>query len=136
MRARSILLRLLLSLALVVNGLSAVHAGVFMAVDGVAHAAMAAHDAGSRDAEPPCHDAMTAVQDDAARGDEATPSPAAASDDCCPVGCLCNCVSSAPTLVQVHALAPTPLLDSGPVSALRVPHASPALPDLIRPPIG
>ena len=132
MRLRAILLRLLLCLALVANGTSAVYASARMAFDG----GMSTTAIG-REAEPPCHD-MAAMQDGVMVADTGTHAPPAGShDDCCPPGaCLCSCVSHAPSILTVHAVALTTGPAASPVSALLSSHASPALLHLIRPPIG
>jgi hypothetical protein len=146
MRLRAILLRLLLCIALVANGTSAVYASTMMAFD----AGMAATAAAEKDAEPPCpempamtHGAMAADHDMPAMTHAATaanhdaPAPPASHSDCCPPGaCLCSCVSHAPTIPAFGAFAISVRPSAAPVAALRVSFASPALPHLIRPPIG
>lgn len=131
MRLRAILVRLLLCLALVANGTSAVYASARMAFDsGKSSTAM------EQEAEPPCHD-VADMQDGVMIADTGSQAPADSHDDCCPPGaCLCSCVSHAPTILTVHAIALTTRSAASPVSALRSSHASPALPHLIRPPIG
>jgi len=132
MRFRSILLRLLLCIALVANGTSAVYASTMMAVG----AGMAATTAVEQDAQPPCHD-MPAMTHAAMAADHVAPAPPISHDDCCPPGaCLCSCVSHAPSIVAFGTFALPMRPASAPVAALRVPLASPALPTLIRPPIG
>lgn len=146
MRLRSILLRLLLCIALVANGTSAVYASTMMAFN----AGMAATPAAGQGAEPPCHDmpgmthaamagdyGMPAMTHAAMAADHDAPAPPAAHYGCCPPGaCLCSCVSHAPTIPAVGAFAISMRPSAAPVAALRVSFASPALPHLIRPPIG
>ena len=134
MRFHALLLRLLLCLALVANGTSAVHAGVGMAVDGGSE-----HAAAADESAPPCHDDMAAMADaDGATADHSgMSSPPSMEGDCCPAGgCLCSCVWSAPTLLGVHGVALATLPASVPVAFLAGSHASPTLHHLIRPPIG
>lgn len=131
MRFRFALLRLLLSLALVVNGTSAVYANARMAFGAGTGTATADHKA-----EPACHD-MADMQDGTEVADHDAPLHPARPDDCCPPGaCLGSCVSHAPTILTVHAIALTTRPVTAPASARHVSHATPALPHLIRPPIG
>jgi hypothetical protein len=131
MRFRAILLRLLLCLALVANGTSTVHASVRMTFDG-GTGSMTEHQT-----EPPCHEAA-AMPGGELVADPDSPSAPASDADCCPPGgCLCSCVSHAPTILTVHAVASTTTRRAtSPMSALSSAHASPAHPHLIRPPIG
>lgn len=132
MRLRALLLRLLLCIAFVANGTSAVHASTSM-VSG-----MASTSAASQSSDASCHD-MPAMTHAAMTVDDGTPmTPSSPSHaDCCPPGaCLCSCVSHASTLPSVQALAMHPEPSAVPVAALRVSFASPALPNLLRPPIG
>ena len=131
MRLRAILLRLLLCVALVANGTSAVYASTMMAAGAGMDVAAAAHDAA-----PPCDD-MPAMAHSAMAADHDAPAPPVSHDDCCPPGaCLCSCVSHAPTIPAFGAFAIPVRPSAAPVAALRVSFASPALPHLIRPPIG
>jgi hypothetical protein len=131
MRFRSILLRLLLCLALVANGTSAVYASTMMG----AGAGMDATAAASNDAAPPCDD-MPAMAHSAMPADHDAPAPPVSHEDCCPPGaCLCSCVSHAPTIPAFGAFAILVRPWAAPVAALRVWFASPALSHLIRPPI-
>ena len=131
MRFRSIFLRLLLCLALVANGTSVAYASARMAFDGGMSTT-----APEQEAEPPCHD-MAAMQIGVMVAGSGTHAPAGSHNDCCPPGaCLCSCVSHALTILPVHAFVLTTQPAASPVSVLRSSHASPALPHLIRPPIG
>ena len=134
MRLRAILLRLLLCIALVANGTSAVYASTMM----VSGAGMAAAPAVPQTAEQPCHDMPSMTHGSTKADHEAPTAPAAPShDDCCPPGaCLCSCVSHAPTILSVQSFATQPGTSPAPVATLRVSFASRALPNLIRPPIG
>ncbi|WP_036165232.1 CopL family metal-binding regulatory protein [Noviluteimonas dokdonensis] len=131
MRLRAILLRLLLCFALVANGTSAVYASTMMAFGAGMDATAAAHDAA-----PPCDD-MPAMAHAAMTSDHDAPASPVAHDDCCPPGaCLCSCVSHAPTIPTFGSIAIPVRPSAAPGAALRVSFASPALPHLIRPPIG
>jgi hypothetical protein len=133
MHLRAILLRLLLCLALVANGTSAVYASTMMAVG----AGMAATTAVEAAAQPPCHDMPAMSHAARAADDHVAPVPPLSHDDCCPPGaCLCSCVSQAPTILAFGAFALPLRPSAAPAAALRVSFASPALPHLIRPPIG
>ncbi|MGO4551443.1 CopL family metal-binding regulatory protein [Lysobacter sp. 2RAF19] len=132
MRLRAILLRLLLCVALVANGTSAVYASTMMAFG----AGMDATAAASQDSKPPCDD-MPAMAHAATATDHGAPAPPVSHDDCCPPGaCLCSCVSHAPTIPAFGAFAIPVRPSAAPVAVLRISFASPALPHLIRPPIG
>jgi hypothetical protein len=122
MRFRSLLLRVLLCLALLANGTTAVFASARMALDADMAMAMQ-HDAAS-----PCHDEAN---------DEAPKQHPASHDDCCGTGaCLCSCVAHVPAFLAVDALLLTPPRAAPPVSAPHVSRANPALQHPIRPPIG
>lgn len=132
MRFRSILLRVLLCFALVANGTSAVYASTMMAFG----ADMGVTTIASHDAEPACPD-MPAMAHAALAADHDAPTPPVSHDDCCASGaCLCSCVSHAPTIPPFVAFAIPTRPSAAPVAVLRVSFASPALPHLIRPPIG
>ena len=131
MRLRAILLRVLLCIALVANGTSAVYASTMMAFDG----GLVAPAAG-QDAKSPCHD-MPSMSHAGMAADHDAHAPPTSHDDCCPPGaCLCSCVSHAPTIAAFGAFSIQMWPSAAPVAALRVSFASPVLPHLIRPPIG
>ena len=130
MRPRSILIRLLLCIALLANGTTAVFANTRMAFEGVA-APAAAHD----DAAPPCHE-MAGMEQATPTHDD-SPAKSASHADCCPPGaCLCSCVSQGAAILTIHALALTALPTAAPTRPPLVSRASPALQHPIRPPIG
>ena len=132
MRFRAILLRLLLCIALVANGTSAVYASTMMA----AGTGIAATAAAPQGAAPPCHD-MPAMAHAAMAADHVAPAPPVSHDDCCPPGaCLCSCVSHAPTILASEAFALPMRPSAAPDATLRVAFARLALPNPIRPPIG
>jgi len=121
MRPPSILLRLLLCLALLANGTTAVFASARMTLDSHMAMAMQHDDAAS------CHDE--------ANGE--APKHAASHDDCCGTGaCLCSCVAHVPGFLTVQALALDARPSVTPPSTRPVSRASPVLPHPIRPPIG
>jgi hypothetical protein len=132
MHLRTLLLRLLLCIALVANGTSTAYASTTMAFD----AGMAGAAATGQDAEPPCHD-TPAMAHAAMAADHDAPAPPASHDDCCLQGtCLCSCVSHAPSIPAFATFAIAMRASAAPVAPLPVTFASPALPHLIRPPIG
>lgn len=119
MRFRFLLLRVLLCLALLANGTTAVFANARMALD-VDTAMAMQHDG----AAPPCHD-------------EAQQQQPASHDDCCGTGaCLCSCVGTATAFFALDALALTRLPATPPAAMPVASRASPALQHPIRPPIG
>jgi hypothetical protein len=141
MSVSSLLLRVLLSLSLILNGMSAAAAMHLTDGRGNGHAASAAAQPAT-ESVPPCHQHQSAEPD--AAGVDALPGDAVAQEhtehatpDCCKSGaCRCDCVHAA------HAV-PMPPTDgtlafdhTRSSSPLTLAHATPALPHLIRPPIG
>lgn len=142
----NVLLRLLLSLSLVLYG-----SGVAAAATGMqmAHATATAHSIDpatgrvSEGGPAPCHDAaettVSAAEDPAETADVGTDISTSThgSPDCCEAsGCDCSCIQQvqvASIALGVENLAPD---RSTAVRAMTAGHASPALPHLIRPPIG
>jgi hypothetical protein len=133
MPKRALLLRLLLSLALVLNGTVPAMAAVRMQLAAGAEATSAPH------AQAPCHDGGAMAASSGMDHGAATPptekSPQKAPD-CCKGGCTCACMQPAQApppagMLPMTAAAPTPG-----VRRLVLGHANPALPHLIRPPIG
>lgn len=142
MRPSSLLLHILLSFALVANGIGAAMASVHA---GCAHAAIASVTPA---AEPPCHDGMGAMASQAHGGmhahgahpDDLSPAPPPASHDdgcgSCGRSCACDCIAHC-----MAALMPPMLLlpfSTGIAYAPTTPHthATPTLPHPVRPPIG
>lgn len=139
MRPPSLLLHVLLSLALVANGLGTAMASVHA---GCAHATVASATA---TAEPPCHDGMGAMDsrahdgnhDRGAHTDGLSPAPSSAShDDGCGSSCACGCIAHG-----MAALMPPMLLLPVSTGIAYAPtttrtHATPTLPHPVRPPIG
>ena len=142
MSIRAILLRVLLSVSLVLNGATGAAAAVRMQMphdDGQAVAALTAKSPESASGEMPCHQQATETSDDAplpASDPEPAKSKHSTPDCCKSSSCNCACVQAAQAplaSVFVHAL----LVDhSHSASPLSPGHPSPALPHLIRPPIG
>ena len=140
----AILLRILLSVALVLNGATGAAAAVRMQMsheDGqaLAIAAVAVESPESSSDDMPCH--QQAIEADSkaslAADDSAPPGSKHPTPDCCKsssCNCVCTHAAQAPlAFVFVHV----PLVDhSLSVRALLPGHPSPALPHLIRPPIG
>jgi len=140
-----VLLRVLLTLALVANGTGSVFAATRMQVEGFA-ASIAVVDAaasGTSTVTAPCdeHAAMDAQAMEASdmpsqRAGDASVS-VDGSPDCCKAGhCMCACVLHAVGgMANVQVMEP--LIDRGTTAqVLETGHAAPALPHLIRPPIG
>ena len=133
MSAWSLLLRLLLAVALVFNGVApavaAVHAGHMAAPAAVVTPVPVADEA------MPCHEhhqAGAAEQPQSAPVEEAPASP-----DCCESGaCRCACVHSTPVaIIDLGFVAPV-IEHVESVRPMPSGHADAALPHLIRPPIG
>lgn len=139
----SVLLRVALAIVLILNGAGAAAASVTLETE-VAESApteiAAASGMSLAGAEMPCHETMAVPPDTAA-----TPAAAAhpsddghpAAPDCCKTAaCHCTCVQAA------HAALPAmPALGFVPAHSdashpMPIGHAEPALPHLVRPPIG
>jgi len=142
MSARAILLRLLLCVALVFNGATSAMASVqMMQMHADAHE-MPNHadmSMASAEADMPCHhDGQSAHPQDAI--DAATPTkdkqPHQAPDCCKSSTCTCACVHQAAAMVPMMAFQGTALLHVSSVRPMALGHPTPALPHLIRPPIG
>ena len=144
MSIRSLLLRLFLGLVLVLNGTATAMAAVHMShADILAATSPVAAFSANADGEDeaPCHGAdqtkvATANPDSGGHphgpADAGTPSP-----DCCESGiCSCACMhpAQAATVDAVIGLGSIERSDS--VRPMFSVHASPALPHLIRPPLG
>jgi hypothetical protein len=137
MRSRSAILRILLSLVLVLNGIGGAMAAARMQLAPASHE----HETGSRDmagTDMPCHQ-----QDAAAHPDHAMPSgdrvpeKAPAVPDCCKgAACTCACMCIAQAGLLAPALPALRWANLPVVKRLTSGHAAPALPHLVRPPIG
>jgi hypothetical protein len=138
----SILLRVLLSLSLALNGVSAAAAAVHMPL--MLKTATQAASTGMQDvAGPgmPCHGHHGASKE-IAQGvaPAAAPDPApvkSPSPDCCKSGlCRCACVHGVQATLVADVSTPAILEHDRSVRPLLLGHAAPAAPHLIRPPIG
>ena len=142
MSTRAILLRLLLCVALVFNGAASAMASVQMMqmhADGHEAASTPVAPMASAESEMPCHhDGQPAHSQDAADAATATKDKQPGqSPDCCKSStCTCACVHQAAAMVPVMAFQGTALLHVGSVRSMALGHPTPALPHLIRPPIG
>lgn len=147
MPIRSILLRLFLIVVLLLNGTATAVASVHMNHFGMAEGKAQVTSRGTSDtpAKMPCHDAeakaasgvvshagLHASSDTQGPTDAGTPSP-----DCCESGaCRCACLHHgqlAPMSMVANAAI---IVHTNSVRPMFSVHASPALPHLIRPPIG
>lgn len=142
MSTRAILLRLLLCVALVFNGAASAMASVQMMqmhADGQGTASVSVQS--MADAEPAMqchHDGQPSHSQDTAA--TATPSkvkPPHKAPDCCKSSaCTCACVHHAAAMAPMMVFLGTTLPHVGSVRSMALGHPAPALPDLIRPPIG
>ncbi|MEJ7746955.1 MAG: CopL family metal-binding regulatory protein [Luteimonas sp.] len=139
------MLRLLLALVLLANGIGSAFAATRMQVEGfgarAAAVAMAQSDASTGAAHCDEHAGMDAVVMDASAMSSHAPGDAQDSDsdsgDCCASGfCLCACVQLVLAGIEnLHMLESAVTRDTT-AQVLSIGHAAPALPHLIRPPIG
>lgn len=144
MHLLSLLLRVLLGLCLIANGIGAAQASARMHADrAAAAAAMATGDTGNGGGSAGCHDGAPAMDaaplGHGAMADSFTSDqrPAASeAGDCCERG-ACPCACAQPTAaVAVFALVPGALPVRGATPAITaLPHTPPRLAHLIRPPI-
>lgn len=123
-----VLFRLLLSVALVLNGIGGATAATRMHVEQASTAEQVRMPAS---AGIPCHDEQGAAEGDAGAPHEESPAP-----DCCKSG-LCACACAHVSQVPLPALPSTELVAGRDlaVAHMSLGHATPALPHLIRPPI-
>lgn len=141
MSAWPILLRILLSVALIFNGAATVAASAHMNHAGMAEAVQSAKVVQAVEAQP-CH------QHDQAASADPSGQPAVALDtgssgsghptpDCCESGaCRCACAHHAQAAIP-DVVFNTPMIEhADSVRPMSWGHAPPALPHLIRPPIG
>ena len=149
----SVLLRLLLGLLLVLNGIGTSMAATAMLLVHATHATQSApHSDAAGKAAPPCHDTARPVDtagdmDMAGMGDLAmaatdvsdTNAPASHQPppDCCQsMHCDCACMQSTAAAMVVLLLPTAAPADGEQTPAMALDHTAPALPHLIRPPIG
>ena len=128
MTVSSTLLRLLLSAALVLNGVGGAIAATRMHVE---QASTAGQVGTPESAGMPCHEHQDAGGVDTS-DHEKSPAP-----DCCKSG-VCACACAHISQVPVPALQSTELVPGRElaVAHMSLGHTSPTLPHLIRPPIG
>jgi len=145
MRIAPALIRVLLILALIANGATSAFAATQMQISHLNEkAAEAEAPKSAQSSVPPCHEhaatigvsianAEAAVVDKDSRGANTRHG----SLDCCKSAkCLCACMHHvAATSASVHFLAAN-VDHASSVRPLKMGHAAPALPPLIRPPIG
>lgn len=135
MPAVSVLLRLLLCLVLVANGLGVAQVATGMRLAHLAQAAAVVTGAGQGD----CHEASPEVPEAAStKAHGALSAHADAGDaDCCEDGaCLCICMVPASLAVAVGLASAVAPADADAASGDVRHHVPPRLPHLIRPPIG
>ena len=125
MRPFPLLLRLLLCLAILANGIASAQAGVRMLG---AHAAPVAVQAAA-EAASSCHETADAVAPDA-------PSAHERGDCCRDGGCDCTCPVPLFEALLVPVLAGPPVATQATAPRAPARRAAPRLPHLIRPPIG
>ena len=142
MSTRAILLHLLLCIALVFNGAASAMASVQMMqmhADGHEAASTPVAPMASAESEMPCHhDGQPAHSQDAADAATATKDKQPGqSPDCCKSStCTCACVHQAAAMVPMLAFHGVVSLHGSSVRPMTLGHPTPALPHLIRPPIG
>jgi hypothetical protein len=137
---RSIFLRMLLCIALVLNGSGYAFAATQMELQ---HLSMATETAGrSVEPAPPCHESVVVAEADlgshhAASDDCMAAQPHKQTEGCCqPSQCSCDCLQHATSAVRHTAPAAHLPHESRIVSVQPARHVSPLLPNLFRPPIG
>lgn len=133
----AVLLRVLLSVALILNGATTAMASVQMTHE---FASKAATSVKTTSVEMPCHQhQQSAVSTaDAPVAPPVLPSNAKhPAPDCCKSSaCRCACLHAAPAAVPMMAFTPVMVEHTQSVRPMSLGHAAPALPHLIRPPIG
>lgn len=139
----SILPRVFLILVLILNGAGNTYASVGMALGAGHHQASSTDTDEEQVAMLPCsdHQAAMLVGSETAAGENAAPAlppdDQHGSPDCCdPLHCKCPCVHACTALPVVASKMLTDFGHDASVRRLQPEHPSPALPHLIRPPIG
>lgn len=133
MSARAILLRVLLCVSLVFNGAASAMASV-----GMMQMHAQAADADMADASMPCHDAAEAQPGHATMASSTAPDTGhPAGPDCCESSaCTCACVGHVIAMIPTLTLPRIVITDPGSIRPMLLGYPAPALPNLIRPPIG
>jgi len=141
----SILLRVMLTVGLILNGSGYAVASSHMQMEHTAMAGVAPPNAANSEATagPACTEhpqAMVPVAENAgsdAATDASSVNSLDPSPDCCKSGaCRCACVQQAQAAVPAVVLHQAVIEHVGSVRPMESGHASPAIPHLIRPPIG
>jgi hypothetical protein len=132
----SILLRLLLSLSLILNGSGYAAAAVKMPMEHAASVA-AAHEKARAEEAPPCpeHTDVTPADDHGAVLESVTHEHD--RPECCKSAkCAGACFQHAPAAIVAQCMGPAAIEHSDAIRQIKAAHATPALPHRIRPPIG
>lgn len=142
MKPSSILLRVLLSAALILNGISSTVASAQMLAVAKVTPTTAAADAHAHHGAVAPEPSLGACHEDAAATAPDGDAPSAGTGhgkhgtDCCQAGmCACHCMQQAQVTIVPPVLASPQVAHSASVRAMSSAHESPRLPHLIRPPI-
>lgn len=138
------LLRVLLIFILVLNGTGSVYASAGMELEaGQHHSPMASAGKEQAVSTSPCVDHHRAMATESETPERESPADAPQPDDqhgapdCCdPSHCKCPCMHACAALPVLAVRMPAPLGNDVGVRRLSLGHPAPALPHLIRPPIG
>ena len=144
MRRSSTWLPVLLSFALVLNGIAGASASTRMLMqhDGVAHKAARVQVPSKELASqpPPCHEMTGMAQSEADTGPVAltkTTNDRGHSADCCKSGmCGCECMHQSQVVIATGMFSEPAIVHATSVRAMKPAHPEAFLTDLIRPPIG
>lgn len=135
MPLHSLLLRTFLCLTLVLNGMATAAASVRMG-EMTTQSDVAKSDHAMA-AGMPCHEHQAAMGSHAMEVVAESPAGQPAAPDCCKSGlCQCACTAAYTVVIPMWPFWATSLNHDPIVRRLPLGHASPALPQLIRPPIG
>lgn len=131
------LLRVLLSIALILNGIGGAVAATRMATGPASAEAMARAAEAPRVTDMPCHPHHGVPASHGPGAGEPASPVKVPGPDCCKTGaCTCACAQVAQVALSAFRLA-APVLEQSPAPRrLSLAYATPALPPLIRPPIG
>ena len=142
MSARAILLRVLLCVALVVNGATPAMASAQMVQMHAAHlsdsrAVSRAAQVGNVEPSASCHDQVAQAQPQHAGEASDHQQPDQSVPGCCKSSaCPCACVHHAAAMMPLVAFHGASIAQGNSVRPMALSHPAPALPHLIRPPIG
>lgn len=137
-------LHVLLSFALIFNGMAAAQASTRMLLQhaGMGPATTEAQVPGTETASqaPPCHEATAKPATEAPAVSHNHHNPAGDTKhtpDCCKAGaCRCQCVHQSQGVIAIEILAEPAIVHTSSVRAMKPAHPEALLPHLIRPPIG